>query len=292
MAKVVVVHGIGQQFLGPAQMHREVAPALRDGVRLADGPPPAAEDIACAFYGDLYFEKGTRSADLPPWDETDVEDGLEVELLMAWWEQAALVDPAVLPPEQEGTRGLLGFGVAQMLRFELVRSALDALAGSRFFGKVSDRSLIFTLKQVRRYLTEPELRLAAQARVADEIGDDTRVLVAHSLGSVVAYEALCAHPEWPVTDFVTLGSPLGLQGIVFDRLLPGPVDGVGGWPGPVRRWTNVADPGDIVAVVNELATRFGDGVRDEQITNGTRMHDLTRYLSAPKTGAAIGLPLR
>ncbi|MEU7516012.1 hypothetical protein AB0B13_29005 [Streptomyces sp. NPDC042898] len=61
-----------------------MAPALRDGVRLADGLRLPAEDIACAFYGDLYFEKGTRSADLPAWDETDVEDGLEVELLMAW----------------------------------------------------------------------------------------------------------------------------------------------------------------------------------------------------------------
>lgn len=150
MAKVVVVHGIGQQFLGPAQMHREVAPALRDGVRLADGPPLPAEDIACAFYGDLCFEKGTRSADLPPWAETDVEDELEVEILLAWWEQAARVDPAVLGLEQDDTRGLLGFGAARMLRFELVRSALDALTGSQFFGKVSDRSLIFTLKQVRR----------------------------------------------------------------------------------------------------------------------------------------------
>lgn len=95
-----------------------------------------------------------------------------------------------------------------------------------------------------------------------------------------------------MTDFVTLGSPLGLQGIIFDRLRPVPVDGVGDWPGPVRRWMNIADPGDIVAVVHELATRFGDAVKDESMTNGTRMHDLTRYLSAPKTGAAIALPLR
>ncbi|MFE1547670.1 hypothetical protein [Streptomyces sp. NPDC058718] len=78
------------------------------------------------------------------------------------------VDPAALAPEQHGTRGLFGFGAAQSLRFTLVRSALDALAGPRFSGKVSDRSLIFTVKQVRRYLTEPELRLAAQAPAALE----------------------------------------------------------------------------------------------------------------------------
>jgi pimeloyl-ACP methyl ester carboxylesterase len=30
---------------------------------------------------------------------------------------------------------------------------------------------------------------------------DTAVLIGHSLGSVVAYEALCAHPEWSVRAF-------------------------------------------------------------------------------------------
>ncbi|MFI9208934.1 hypothetical protein ACIGW7_12410 [Streptomyces sp. NPDC053253] len=44
--------------------------------------------------------------------------------------------------------------------------------------------------------------------------------------------------------------------------------------------------------MNELATRFGDAVKRERITNGTRMHDLVRYLAAPRTGAAIAVPLR
>ncbi|MFF0051142.1 antibiotic ABC transporter ATP-binding protein [Streptomyces sp. NPDC005498] len=287
MAKIVVVHGVGQEFLGPAQMHRDLVPALQDGVRLAGGPLLEPSDVVCAFYGDLYFKEGTRSTDLPPWDETDVQNGVEEELLMAWWEHAARVDPDVPSPDEAHTRGLIGFGASRLLRFEKVRAALDALAGSRFFSKVSDRSLIFALKQVRRYLTEQDLRLASRARLADEVRDDTRVLVAHSLGSVVAYEALCAHPEWPVTDLVTLGSPLGLQGVVFNRLQPTPTNGVGAWPGRVQHWTNIADPSDIVAVVNRLSFRFGERVRDEQIENGIQMHDLVRYLSAPKTGAAV-----
>ncbi|MFC4500150.1 MULTISPECIES: antibiotic ABC transporter ATP-binding protein [Streptomyces] len=292
MARVVVVHGVGQEFRGPESMGLEAGAALRDGVRLAGGPRLEARDVVCAFYGDLYVEPGTRSADPPDWDETDVADGIEAELLRAWWERAAAIEPEVLGPDATGQRGPVGYGASRLLLSDRVRAALDALSASRFFAKVSDRLLILALKQVRRYLTEPGLRLAAQARVGAEIADDTRVLVAHSLGSVVAYEALCAHPDWPVTDFVTLGSPLGTRGVVFDRLLPPPAEGTGAWPGAVERWTNVTDRGDIVALVDRLASRFGDRVDDVSISNGVRMHDLSRYLTAPSTGTAVSQGLK
>ncbi|MGO4634904.1 antibiotic ABC transporter ATP-binding protein [Streptomyces sp. 2RAF24] len=292
MARVVVVHGIGQEFLGPEQMRRDVVPALRDGVLLAGSPPPAAEDIACAFYGDLFTEPGTRSDDLPPWDEWDVEEGLEAELLDAWRQAAEDAEDGAgaedgAEADAAGTRGVIGHVASRALRVERVRAALDALAGTRFFGRVSDRLLVLALRQVRRYLTEPALRAAAQDRVAAAIGPDTRVLVAHSLGSVVAYETLCARPELPVTDLVTLGSPLGLRGVVFDRLTPAPVDGTAHRPGGIHRWTNIADRGDVVALPDRLAPRFGAAVSDQRIDNGTRMHDLARYLTAPRTGTAI-----
>ncbi|MET7924182.1 antibiotic ABC transporter ATP-binding protein [Streptomyces sp. NPDC005349] len=287
MARVVVVHGIGQEFVGPESLGREVGPALRDGVRLATASRLEPEDVECAFYGNLYFEEGTRSLDIPPWDETDVDEGLEIELLVAWWEQAARVDPDVLGPDVAGSRGPVGFGASRLLLSERVRAALDALSGSHFFAKVSDRLLIFALRQVHRYMTEPELKRLAQARIAEEIAEDTRVLVAHSLGSVVAYEALCAHPEWPVTDFITLGSPLGMRSVVFDRLQPPPTDGIGSWPGGVERWTNIADRGDIVALADRLAPRFGGRVEDVSVSNGVRMHDLLRYLTASRTGRAV-----
>jgi hypothetical protein len=94
-----------------------------------------------------------------------------------------------------------------------------------------------------------------------------------------------------VTDFVTVGSPLGLRSVIFDRLDPAPVDGSGVWPAGVRRWTNIADPGDVVALAGVLAERFDYRV-DVPITNGARMHDLLGYSTAPSTGAAIarGLP--
>jgi hypothetical protein len=47
-----------------------------------------------------------------------------------------------------------------------------------------------------------------------------RVLLARSLGSVVAYEALRGDPGLRVEPFVTLGSPLAMHAVVFERLRP------------------------------------------------------------------------
>jgi hypothetical protein len=67
---------------------------------------------------------------------------------------------------------------------------------------VAERALIFDLKQVARYFSDDSLRRAANARIVAKMTADTRVIVAHSLGSVVAYETLWANPHWPVTTFV------------------------------------------------------------------------------------------
>ena len=124
------------------------------------------------------------------------------------------------------------------------------------------------------------------------IADDTRVIVAHSLGSVVAYEMLFTLPHRPLGALVTLGSPLGLRNLIFDRLRPPPAVGPqnghlkGSWP-PVRMWANVADAGDIVAVVEDLRPLFGDQVRQVRVHNGARAHDMSPYLTDPLTGQLI-----
>ena len=126
--------------------------------------------------------------------------------------------------------------------------------------------MLSDLRQVRLYLADPEVRRAARERVAAVVDDATRVLVGHSLGTVVAYEALCAHPEWPVRTLVTLGAPLGIRNLIFDRLQPPPEpsgEGLRGrWPGGVTSWVNVADAGDAVALVKDLrpAVRPAGGV--------------------------------
>lgn len=113
------------------------------------------------------------------------------------------------------------------------------------------------------------------------------MVIGHSLGSVVAYETLHAHVQRTGLTLVTLGSPLGIPNLVFDRLIPPPTAGSAQWPPAVADWTNIADRGDVVALVKELATRFGERVRDLSIDNGPKAHDPRPYLTARETGAAI-----
>ena len=111
------------------------------------------------------------------------------------------------------------------------------------------------------------------------------MLIAHSLGSLVAYEALFEVPR-PLALLVTLGSPLAIPNLIFDRLRPPPVNGRGVWP-RVARWTNVADKHDLVALEKKLSLRFGAAVDDVSIDNGADAHHVRPYLTAAETGAVI-----
>ena len=198
----------------------------------------------------------------------------------AWWREAAEADPGVVPPGARTLGPVTG-----------VQAALAALSGSRFLAGTTERFLIFWLRQVRAYFTRPELREEIQQRFAQVIGPDTEVVVAHSLGSVVAYEALCAHPDWNVRGLVTLGSPLAIRNIILDRLRPAPQRLAGSWratwPSQLTSWTNIADRADFVALVKRLgrcSVRLWPMWRS---ITGPAMHEVARYLTAAETGSAI-----
>jgi hypothetical protein len=282
MARVIGVHGIRQQFKGEETLRVKWLPALRDGLHRVGVGFPYDEDLVCAFYGDLFRTKGAKAIDDPPYDARDVNGEWELDLLTAWWHEAARVEPQVPGPETTATKSRTP---------TIVQRALNALSQSRFFAGVSERALIGDLKQVGSYLNEDARRNEIQQRVAQKVMADTRIMIGHSLGSIVAYEALCTHPEWPIRTFITLGSPLAIRNLIFDRLHPPPVAGVGIWPGNVTQWTNIADSGDVVALVKELHTVFGARVQDQRIYNGANAHDIEPYLTAEETGRAIATGL-
>ena len=216
MTRVVGVHGVGHQFAGENTLRAEWLPALKDGLARAGRCLASDDDFACVFYGNLFRPAGKAVID-QPLDASDVAEDWERELLELWWREAARVDPAVRRPDER----------TKLRTPNIVQRALDALSQSRFFVGLAERALILDLKQVRRYLDEPAVRRAACASIDQAIGSDTTVIIAHSLGSIVAYEALCAHPAWPVRTFVTIGSPLGITNLIFEKLQPRPESGVG-----------------------------------------------------------------
>jgi hypothetical protein len=279
MAKIVAVHGIGQQFKGDAIIHREWWPAFVSGLHLAGRDLADEREFVCPFYGHCFRRAGTLSAA----DHFQLEDVHEEEA--AWldhlWDAAVEAESDAVPSkaEYEGARTLARTP-------QLVERALNALSRSKFWVNVSQGMLIGDLKQVVSYLNDPDVHEKVLKIVADRITSDTTLVIGHSLGSVVAYEALCRKPE-SVVSFISLGSPLGIRNLIFDKLSPRPgANGTGAWPGRVEHWTNIADKGDVVALRKSLAPFFGSRVKDTLIYNGSDAHHGERYLTASETGEA------
>ena len=249
MAAVVGIHGIAQQFRGGYQLGTVWFDALRDGLTVA-GYRAAADALAprglrVAYFGDLFRPPGAMAVQEPPFSSADVQPGLERALLTELYRAGVALDPSLGPPA-----GSMGPGRAA------VQVMLERLLRSGTFAKVAQRAFIGNLKQVTRFLTDRWVKDLVLERVNEEVGEGTRVLIGHSLGSVVAYEYVCRYRPPSVGLLVTLGSPLGIPGLVFDRLTPVPVDGRGAWPGTVAGWVNVADSNDVVAMRKQLAPLF------------------------------------
>lgn len=251
MAQIVGIHGAFHQLWGPHQVASRWVPAIRDGL-WHEGLAIDPDDVAIAFYGDVFRANTT---DGRPSDEELMEVARDAGLTEAMDELA-------------GPDGL-----------EVIAKAV---------GKQSLRQLI---NQLGRYFADEELRAVVRGRLEAVMGPDARVLVAHSMGTVVAYEALCHHSEWNVETFITIGSPLG-GSWVFNQLEPAPVDGLGGWPGSVEHWVNIASVGDQACEEPHLAKCFGPRVTDLGVDNGHRAHDAEPYLNAATTGRVLADALR
>lgn len=112
------------------------------------------------------------------------------------------------------------------------------------------------------------------------------VVVAHSMGTVIAYDVLTGEDDAPGVDaLVTLGSPLGLSDV--QRRLAPPWTRRDGWPTKrlgAGSWTNVADRLDPVcgfdAAIGPDFRRGGVArVLDVSVTNeGRWRHSIVKYL--------------
>lgn len=298
------MHGIAQEQQSADSLESRWLPALAGGVRAAGyphvadliwrGAAPGGISTRMAYYGNLFLTPGTQGADTDAGLTTGAQRDLAEQLAAEWLERAA----KRANPDQRAATAQLSYlnsaGHDEQGTFrEGQRSALNGLAklkwfapfGMAFAGKFVNR----TLQQVTRYLTEDEIREEVQRRVADLIDADTKILLGHSLGSVVAYEA--AHQlARPLPLLITLGSPLGLRTVVYDRVVPQPPT----YPPRVQRWVNIADRNDLVAAQPDLRPMFGalppGAVFDGGWTvhNGAKPHEAEFYLTKEQTGHPIG----
>lgn len=303
MATIVLVHGIAQEQLSADTLEAQWLPALAGGVRNSGNPEladrlwrdggPGGIDVRMAYYGNRYLEDGAQGVGGP--QDLDAETLDLTERLAETWLRAAAECAADERDRREAQDQLyaLDRGNEGAQGRRVLRPALNGLARLRWFAPagmgLAGRFVRRALTQVTRYLTDDEIREYAQQQVLAVIGPDTRLIIGHSLGSVVAYEAL-HRAEHPAA-LLTLGSPLGLRTIVYDRLRPQPAH----VPDNALRWDNLADRDDLVAARLDLAPFFPPApgkdvvpVTVQGLDNGAQPHEAAHYLTKKTTGRIVG----
>ncbi len=313
MAAIIFVHGIAQEQLSADLLEKDWLPALAGGVRTAGFPEvadriwrnsgsahPDRIEARMAFYGDLFLVSGQQGAggeEISPDDDPAAE-----ALAEAWLERAAesaRSERDRLTAQQELAELRPEAGVERMGRMGRVgASAIRGLSNLSWFAPfgmgTAQRFVNRSLSQVTRYLGDDTIRQAAKRSVLKLIGPETKILIGHSLGSVVAYETTWS-ADWPQDQplplLLTFGSPLGIRNFVYDRLRPQPP----AFPPRVRRWVNVAAPDDLVAAVPDLTPLFSMGIPEGasfeggyKVANGSDPHSGLFYLGKKPVGQAIG----
>lgn len=276
----------------PPALHRELLwRTLCEGVRRADpallselASQPAAFELVA--WNSLYYgDTKDPSRDLPWIDaliNTHAPSEADVREAQSWHRH---VDRALYT---------LIDAVPALMRFlpEPMRRAAEELA--RYFENRD--GIAHRVRELLKQVLRPLLT------------DRDRVLiVGHSMGSVIAYDALweLAHVErvpGRIDLFLSLGSPLGMS-YVQHRLQGADREGAERYPTNLRRWVNIAAVGDLTALDRDFRDDFRamlqlgliEGIEDhtEGIYNffrnedGLDVHRSYGYLVNPVVGKVI-----
>lgn len=145
-------------------------------------------------------------------------------------------------------------------------------------------------KDLESYYSEEEsdsnvssaLKKIARKRLADVLkkyAGDKIILIAHSMGSIIAFDVLThVLPEIPIDTFITMGSPLGLP-VVKSRIAAESDFKTKGRqclctpPGVEKNWFNFADLNDNVSINYCLSDDYFENSNGIKVTDYTVSND-------------------
>ncbi|HSQ30509.1 MAG TPA: hypothetical protein VLN49_11700 [Gemmatimonadaceae bacterium] len=252
---VLVVHGRGMLGQDSAANRQFWFHALAAGGRTLSSRPLISEgDVRVVWYADVLDPRSADVCDYAPTDRRARRERAE--------------DPTV--------RDLVG---AIGIVLGALRSAVDDTAAS-----VGLRSLAADAS----FLSDVRKRCAAEARLEREL-DRARaagrpiILVAHSLGSLVAYDLLSSRSDSGlVRRFVTMGSPIGSPDL-RRLLIGGDATDTLAMPRTVEDWVNVRNDGDVFATTLPL----GRDVMETPPPDEPDPHEMVGYLRSSAAAREI-----
>lgn len=158
-----------------------------------------------------------------------------------------------------------------------VYAGIDLIEEATGVTLVDDVILEHRFDDLWHYHSEAGFARDVRARLIERLRayrDRRILLVAHSMGSVIAYDALRLlereDPSLKVEHLVTAGSPLGLAKV---KLKFEAEHGAIRVPNNVSAWTNLADGEDVVAIMGALDADYGSSdtgvsIVDRRVVNG------------------------
>ena len=165
----------------------------------------------------------------------------------------------------------------------------------KIFGMDAAADLVLKKKlpDLHKFYSDEEKRNELRKRLKEAIEEHKGkriMVVAHSMGSIIAYDVLRAlgrtDPSLSINHFVTIGSPLGLPHVKYKVIQENSLVRT---PSIVKKWTNMADRRDPVAVDVYLKDDYEEndsGVRvvDDLVMNdwGGINHKSYGYLRTPE----------
>ncbi|GEA89727.1 hypothetical protein [Cellulomonas cellasea] len=307
MAQVVLVHGIAQEQIGADRLEGEWTTDLASGVRATRRPGAhevadrlvrswrhgdgGALTVRMAFYGDLFLDETAQGPNASLRGLSTEQIAVAEALATEWLARAA--SRSGHPDRDRAAMELRSLEAApgdQGLHHRTAASAIRAASRVPWLAYlgmgVAQSCVNHSLRQLTAYLTDPILRVRAQDRIHEWVGNETEVIVSHSLGTIVAFEYLHAHPEVKLRLLLTLGSPLSLRSIVYERLTRRT------YPDNVALWVNLADRNDLVAADPDLLPGFGEGADGRlrstlTVDNGAKPHEARFYLTKAQTASPL-----
>jgi hypothetical protein len=283
MKSLVFVHGRSQGGKDPLVLQHEWLEALRAGLAKSRKSLPPDVDVRFPFYGDVLDDLSSGEArargetaprsGMPDSDESRFALAILGEVRRARGITSAQVAEA--DPEGVIERGVLNWSSVQTLLRAIDRHVPGA----------PSKVLQAFTRDVYAYLRFPDVRASVNAIVAGAIPDSGAVVVAHSLGSVVAYDVLKGMPRSSGSvQLITVGSPLALRAI---RSSLGPEC----YPGSTDSWFNGRDPNDVVALYPlsppEFVVEPPISCKDEVDNHTENRHGISGYLDDPDVASRI-----
>ncbi len=160
---------------------------------------------------------------------------------------------------------------------EIPGRVIDSMKEIFGMNALADEVLERKLKDLYEYYKDHGKRTELRNRLKHTIQSnmDRRImLVAHSMGSIVAYDALRElgreNPHLSIAHFVTIGSPLGLPHVKCKIIEENSLIRT---PSIVKKWTNMADRRDPVAVDIYLKDDYETNVAGVKVTDDLVMND-------------------